>query len=332
MHDRLTRLLVCPNCHSSLEWTVLRRSTSEILEGSARCDRCGVDFPIRHGIPALMVGGRSPTDLWEEAGTGIHSFVQNEPERARALLEAADDHLNPSDLWLRGLVLEARQEYGRADPLMDYAWERLYTTETREASQSQMDYVCARVKRRRGPVVDLATGRGYLLERLLRSTRRHILATDLSPRVLRRDLDRLRTLGRGSRVDALAFDAIRTPFADGSLTTLTTNLGWMNVAHPASLLEELRRIVSGEVLGITAFYPEEAGRNSETIHRLGLELLYYRETALSAFERAGFSVVIANARKARAVPTPESRFLAGFQPDLLPIEETELEWCTVVAR
>ncbi|MGA8663676.1 MAG: class I SAM-dependent methyltransferase [Thermoplasmata archaeon] len=247
-------------------------------------------------------------------------------------MEAADDKLNPSDLWLRGLVLEAQQEYARANPLLDFAQERLYTPETREASQSQMDYVCARVKERRGLIVDLASGRAYLLDRLLASTRRHFLATDLSPRVLREDLARFRSLGFGSRVDALAFDALRTPFADGSLATMTTNLGLMNIDHPAGLLEELRRIVSGEILGITAFYPEDVGRNSETIHRLGLDLLYYRQSALSAFEHAGFSVVIANARKARALPTPESRFLAGFQPDLMPIEETELEWCTVIAR
>ncbi len=195
-----------------------------------------------------------------------------------------------------------------------------------------MDYVCARVKERRGLIVDLASGRGYLLERLLASTRKRCLATDLSPSVLRRDVDRFRTLGFGSRVDALAFDALRTPFADGSIATMTTNLGLLNIDHPAALLKELRRIVSGEILGITTFYPEDSGRNFETIRRLGLGLLYLRRSALSAFEHAGFSVVIANVRKARALPTPESRFLAGFQPDLLPVEETELEWCTLIAR
>jgi hypothetical protein len=128
----------------------------------------------------------------------------------------------------------------------------------------------------------------------------------------------------------LAFDARRTPFKDGAVETLTTNLGLPNIKEPGSLLKELRRIVAGEFLAISHFYPEEDEANANAIREAGLEMMLYRRTALEHFAKAGWEVDVKNACVGKAHPTPTSVVLEGARIDGLPVTDTSLEWCVLV--
>ena len=55
-------ILCCPVCRGSLslavtEKTVLEDGEEDIVEGTLTCLTCGVDYPIREGIPNLLTPG-----------------------------------------------------------------------------------------------------------------------------------------------------------------------------------------------------------------------------------------------------------------------------------
>ena len=158
-----------------------------------------------------------------------------------------------------------------------------------------MEYVVEWLSTTEGPIVDLASGRGYLVEKLVRELKRPVVATDFSPRVLRSDRERLKSFGLYEHVSLLAFDARRTPFKDGAIETLTTNLGLPNIEEPGNLLRELHRIVAGTFLAISYFFPEEDEANAKVIHEANLEPLLYRHTALKHYAETGWNVEVKNA-------------------------------------
>ncbi|MFQ6124452.1 MAG: class I SAM-dependent methyltransferase [Candidatus Heimdallarchaeota archaeon] len=178
----------------------------------------------------------------------------------------------------------------------------------------------------------MCSGRGYLVEELARRLGQPVVATDFSPRVLQRDHQWLTFLGLYDRVSLLAFDARCTPFKEGAVETLTTNLGLSNVEDPGNLLQELRRIVAGTFLAISQFYPEDDEVNAKKIRETGLSMLLFRRTALECFVDAGWEVEVVNVCTGKAHPTPTGVVLEGAGIDAFPVAETMLEWCVLVAH
>jgi SAM-dependent methyltransferase len=237
--------------------------------------------------------------------------------------------LTPADQFFRALVLEARGDYRAARIAEETANQGLYAPEYLSCWESQVDYVVEQFSPMDGPIVDLASGRGYLVEALARRLKRPVVATDFSPGVLRRDRRWLESNGLSDRVSLLAFDARRTPFKAGSVATLTTNLGLPNIAEPGSLLRELRRIVAGVFVAISHFYPEDDEANARAIREAKLDTLLYRRTALQQYVEAGWEVEVKDACVGRALPTPPSMVLKGACVDGLPVADTNLEWCVL---
>ena len=54
MKRELTDILVCPACKGKLDLAVGEEEGEEIITGSLRCPRCGVDYPIMDSIPNLL--------------------------------------------------------------------------------------------------------------------------------------------------------------------------------------------------------------------------------------------------------------------------------------
>ena len=331
MLDELTKILVCPTCHGALDWRGSQRVSHRIVEGKATCSVCRASYPIYDGICAFLPSHSTPEDLWEQADREIAEFLKDEPVRARRLMGAPLESLSPTDMLVRGFVHEARQEFGAAKTAVDRAVEGMYTPEYLSASKSQIQFVRERLVGRTGLVVDLASGRGSLLEVLLPGASQEFVGTDVSPRVLLRDRRFFDSLGLGSKLSLLAFDARHIPFANHSVPTLVTNVGLANIENPGTLLRELRQAVTGEFLAISIFYPETEGPNADMIRQLNLAPLLYRRSAVQEFEKAGFSVQVSNSILARARPTPPGVIMHEVRPDRLPVVETELECCTLVA-
>ncbi len=59
MKPRLTSLLVCPKCQSSLECRADEERQGEIVTGTLLCSGCGAAFPILRGVPRFVASAIS---------------------------------------------------------------------------------------------------------------------------------------------------------------------------------------------------------------------------------------------------------------------------------
>lgn len=331
MHKYLVEMLVCPACRGELDWVLNQQDGNRIESGGARCLGCGAVYPIREGIGLFLTPDLPREDLWEDVDSHIQVYLNGHPEVERQLMDSPLEELAPADQFFRAMVLEERGRYAQAKAAKDTACEGLYTSEYLACSDNMLHRIIERLEAAEGPVVDLASGRGYLVEEMARRLDRLIVASDFSPRVLRRDRRWLKFLGLYDRVSLLAFDARRTPFKDGAIGTLTTYLGLPNISDHGSLLGELRRIVSGSFLAISIFYPGDDGANAAAIREAGLSGILIQNLALESFASAGWQVEITSACAGKAHPTPRSVLLDGAGIDGLPVAETELHWCLLAA-
>lgn len=336
MHGYLLEMLQCPACRYDLRFTVEEARGDHIERAEIRCTGCGAEYSVREGIGVFLTPDLTRHDLWEEVESGLSRYLRAHPDIEDRLLNSDPRTLSPADRFLRAMVLEERGDYAAGAALEAQAGPNLYTDEYNAAVDSQIEYLCGRLDGHHRPadgpaLVDLASGRCALVERLARRLGRPLVASDFSLRVLRRDRRYLEFVGLYDRVSLLAFDARRTPFRDGSISTLTTFAGLANIEHPGDLLRELRRIVSGTFYAISCFYPPEDRVNRDAIEAHGLGAFLFRDRAVDLFERSGWRVEVVNVRRARSLPTPRSVLVPEFGIDALPVAETTLEWCTLVA-
>ena len=98
------------------------------------------------------------------------------------------ESLEPTDTLVRGFVHESRQEFGPAKTAVVRAVEGIVHSRVSGCVQeSNAVSPGSGSWGRPGPIVDLASGRGSLLEVLLPGTSQEFVGTDISPRVLLRD-------------------------------------------------------------------------------------------------------------------------------------------------
>ena len=329
MQTYLVDMLECPACHGDLDWIISEKTKTRIGTAEAHCKTCDAAYPVREGIGLFLTPDLPRNDLWEQMQSGLSLHLQENPKLERQLMEPSLDSLAPADRFFRALECEERGNYSEAQIAEHSANKDLYTPAYLNCWNSQMDYVIEQLSVGDGPIVDLASGRCYLVEKMLHNLKRPVVATDFSPGILRKSRRKLKHFGLDGRVSMISFDARRTPFKDGSVDTLTTNLGLPNIEDPGKLLKELRRITRGNLLAISHFFPEDDEANARVIRDAGLEMLLHRRTALEQFDDSGWDVEVKNACVGDARPTPPSVVFDGTRPDGLPVEETTLEWCVL---
>jgi uncharacterized protein YbaR (Trm112 family) len=332
MHSYLMELLVCPGCHGQLAWSITESFGHRIEAAQATCEACRADYPVWDGIGLFLTPDLPRHDLWEEVDNQLGVYLDQHPEVEWQLMDTPLDALAPSDQYFRAVVLEGRGDYAQARVAAEQARGWLYTAEYLACHHSQINYLVEHVSGSAAPIVDLASGRCELVERLAARLDTRIVASDFSPRVLRGDRRWLEFFGLYDQVSLLALDTRRMPFKNGVVDTMTTNLGLSNIEQPGDLPDELRRVLQGEFLAITHFFPEDDEANAAAISELGLAPFLFRKSTLNLLSSSGFDVELKNVQRARAAPTPTSLLLEGAGIDALPVAETELEWCVLVAR
>jgi len=328
----LLEALVCPACQGELDWQLEVERDGRLEQGEARCRTCATLYPAREGIGLFLTPDLPRNDLWEQVGSALGRYLSEHPEIERLLVNAPLETLGPADLFYRALALEERGRFQEAREAAQKALPGLYTSEYLSCYRSQLDYVLEQLRPGSGWVLDLASGRGELAERIATELGRPVVATDFSPRVLRQNRRRLEALGLYRGISLLCCDARRTPFRTGSVETMTSNLGLANIEQPAGLLSEIGRVLSGELLAVTVFYPGDDALHIPLLQQYGLAQLLLRDPALELFAQAGFQVALENVRRGIARPTPKSTLLEGAGIDGLPVAETVLEWCVLRAR
>ncbi len=363
MQDYLIEMLVCPACRAPLTWQIEERWGDRIETGAAACEACDVTYLILEGIGLFL----APERLQADADPGSHSnsgfqngwpnrqlfqYLRDHPDIERQLMFAPLQTLSSADQSLRAALLEARGEYVRARTTENVARMGLYTSAYLEAWDSQYEYIFEHLLGRvpsiiDGPMMDLACGRGYLLNQLAQKFNHPIIAVDSNPFVLHRNRRWLEFFGLYDSVSLLAFDAYHMPFKDSVIGTIVTNLGLQaalcRIEESSALPRELYRVINvdtdhrgrehlGEFLAISHFYTEDDTSNGSVIRDLGLAPFLYKQALMESFKEADFIVSVENTQESVAKPVPSSDLIPSVRMDALPVAETVLEWGVVVAH
>jgi uncharacterized protein YbaR (Trm112 family) len=331
MHRGLIDLLVCPACHGELHWQIDREADGRVEEAEISCDACKSAYFVRQGIGMFLTPDLPRRDLWDEVESALLAHIKKDPVLQKHLMDSPIADLGPADLFFRAMVLEELGQYDEAKRLEKNANQGIYTPAYMACWEKQVEHVLARIPSSKDLIFDLASGRCYLVEEMARRLDRRIVATDFSPRVLRQDRARLEARGLYRNVSLLAFDARRTPLRSGAVQLLTSNLGLPNIEQPGDLLAELRRVVGGEFLAISLFYPADDEPNALALRQAKMETLLFRQSAVDAFRSAGWKVAMENRCWSKALPSPTSKLLDGAGIDAFPVAETTLEWCVLAA-
>ena len=332
MHKVFVDLLECPGCHGSLAWKISEQRGARIEEAVARCTTCGTGYPVQEGMALFLLADLPRNDLWKQAESHLSSYLRQHSEVERQLMDGPPEQLAPADQLLRSLVLGDRGAYGEAKTLYELALSRVYTPQYLTCLNSEIEQLASSLSPSSWPLVDLASGRGTLIEMLVQHIEQPVIASDFSPTILRRNQRQLEAFGLTDHVTLLAFDARRTPFKQGAIKTMTTLLGLSNIEAPGLLLQELRRILSGSLQAIVHFFPEDDEANRAAIHEGRSPTFLFRRSTLEHFADAGWQVELVNVCQGQVQPTPPSVILPGVQIDRLPVAETTLEWGLLVSR
>lgn len=329
MKKYLVEMLECPICHHQLNWQIEIEKEDQIEQAEAYCSSCDAMYPVIDGIGIFLTPDLPRKDLWGEVDSQLSLYLKSHPEHEKKLMGGPAEDLSPTDQQFRALVLDDRGNYEEGKKVEELAHKSMYTSEYKDCWDSQIDYVLGSLGEFDGPIVDLASGRCYLVEKLVSQLNRPVVATDFSPSVLRRDRKYFQYFELDHLVSFLAFDARKTPFRDGSIEIMTTNIGLPNIEDPGDLMNEIKRIVSSTFLAISHFFPIEDDQNHEVIKQAGIEAFVYKESAMNYFSVSGWKTKIENSCVANALPTPESKIFEGARADGLPVAPTKLEWCTI---
>ena len=332
MQEFLMEMLECPSCHGELNWKIIQHQGDRIEEAEVNCKKCGDTYPVKEGIGLFLTPDLPRNDLWEQLDSQLIQYLRENPQIESKLMDAPLNTLNPADQFFRAQILEERGEFAQAKAIANLAYSELYAPEYLKCYNAQINYLIAQLSIFDGPIIDLASGRGDLAELLVRKLKQPIVFTDFSPQILRRNRRWLEFFGLYERVSLLAFDARLSPFKDGMIKMMTTNLGLINIEEPENLLIELRRVVSGKFFAISHFYQVDDEINAEAIKKVGLDQFLFRKPALNSFCRAGWQVKIENMMIGKACPTPKGEVIEGAGIDAFPVTETKLEWGVLVAQ
>jgi hypothetical protein len=267
-----------------------------------------------------------------ETDSNLAQHLKSNPEDEKKLMEGPLEDLSPTDQQFRAGILDEKGDFQEGKRVEELAHQNLYTQAYLDGWNSQYKYVLDQLQELDGPIIDLASGRCYLVEKIASTLKRQVVGTDFSPSVLRRDRRYFQYLGLEHLVSFLAFDARKTPFRNDAIRIMTTNIGLPNIEGPGDLMVELRRIVAGTFLAISHFFQNRNDENYDLIKTAGIEAFVYKDTAAEHFLNAGWKIKYENSYLAEALPTPESEIFEGARADGLPVVPTLLEWCTIYAE
>jgi uncharacterized protein YbaR (Trm112 family) len=309
-------LLACPACHGSLRGP---GGQGELLQGELRCDACDTGYAVHDGVPVFV--GEAP-DAWRDASALLDAALNEDPPTQQRLLETALTELNGADLVFRGMVLEARGDLDGAAAAFAASEQQLTGADARACQQTLLD-ACVQRTADASCVVDIASGRGRLVEELARAGRQ-VLATDISPVAMIRLRARLLGLGL-DRVDCIACDIAALPFADGAVPVATTYVGVQNVPAPQAGIAEVRRVAAA-LLSVGLAYPPDDAVNGDALRENGYAHVADRAVLDALLVEAGWRTTYPLMCSAAASPTPAGEVIRGLGIDAFPVARTTLEW------
>jgi uncharacterized protein YbaR (Trm112 family) len=323
-------MLVCPVCRNELEWHIQEENEDRIINAKATCVSCKSEYEVKDEIAVFLTDLLSRNDLWEQGESSLEKYLKENPGIYEKLMNAPEEKLNGADYWFKASYFEMKRDFLTSSRMFKQAFEKIYTKGYIDGMDSQMDFIIKNLKNNES-IIDIASGKGYLVKRLLTETKNYVAATDFSPTVLVRNKEYFKVLGLYERLSLFAFDARKTPFRDNSITTMTSYLGLPNIERAGGVISELNRITQKEFMSVMHFIDKEDKIHMDLFNQYGNIAYATRDNAIETFRRGGWNIEICNSYFANVKPTPEGEILEGAGIDGFPVEDTQVEFCVIRA-
>ena len=340
MHKYLEPLLICPKCRNELNWEIKKATKKYIVNADINCSNCGQNYFVKDRIANFLVDyeEKPPADNWESYEEYDSLFFKDNPDKKQALLNAPIESLNVVDLYLLDRLLQKTDnpDTQTKDKIAEISRLSNPTRPAQDAVSSQLSYVWNILRNHSGFVLDVASGQGSLANRLFASTKFDIIVSDISYFVLR-DLYKNLSIAKKDRIIKMAFDAAASPFRDGSVDIITTCYGLQEIPSTKSALKECYRICNDKFYAIASFSPEdddETYRIKKETYKLSDEVILAnkKDSCMDFIREAGFNVECENSKSVFAPKAPRSEFIPGFGFDALPVFDSTVEFCTLIAK
>lgn len=331
MHKFYTEMLECPVCHGNLSWEIKEENEERIINAAVICDGCKADYEVRDEIAMFLTPDLPRNDLWEQGESELIKYIDNNIEVKKALLETPEEELNGADYWYKAFYYELKKEYDKSFEMFKKARYMIYTKEYIDAWDTQMSFVINEVQNQSKPIVDIASGKCYLVEKFLNQLDNYIVATDFSPTILMRNRDYYKSKGLYDKLSLIAFDARRTPFKDNSIDMMTSNVGIPNIENPGALIKELNRICNNKFMSIMIFLNEDDSVNLNFMREYGIGDYSTKNSALNLFNSEPWHCEVSKSIMAKAEPTPIGEILNG-RIDGVPLNDTVIEFAVITCR
>lgn len=331
VHKHYINMLVCPVCHNELEWHIQEENGDRIINAKVSCSCCKAKYEVKDEIAVFLTDLLSRNDLWEVGESSLEKYLKEKPEVYEKLMNTPEEELNGADYWFKASYFEMKRDFLTSSRMFKQVFEKIYTQNYINGLDSQGDFILRNLEYNE-PIIDIASGKGYLVKRLLMETKNYVAATDFSPTILMRNKAYYKALGLYDRLSLIAFDARKTPFRDNSIVTMTSYLGLPNIEQAGEVIRELNRITQKEFMSVMHFIDKEDKIHMDFLNKYGNIAYATRENSVETFIRAGWNIEICNSFFADIKPTPIGEILKGEGIDGFPIEDTQVEICVIRAR
>ena len=176
----------------------------------------------------------------------------------------------------------------RADTLLSY--DKLISSEIRKAREKWWEAAGRFIEEITGVTVDIGTGMGLMLEKLMDGRSTSIIATDIDPSIL---LSTSRAFGKSRRNDIiyLSTDARKLALKDGIADYVTSFAGINNITGTSQVLSEVYRIMKDNAtfLMMEAFV-DEGTESADLADDYGLKDGYISDSLIPLLESQGFRI------------------------------------------
>ncbi|MCM1991843.1 methyltransferase domain-containing protein [Oceanirhabdus seepicola] len=331
MHKQHINMLECPVCHGDLIWEIKEQKGDRVINAEIICSKCKADYEVRDEIAVFLTPDLPRNDLWEKGESGLEKHFKENPEIYKELMTTPEEELNGADYWFKASYLDMKGNYEESSRMYKRTHEKIYTQDSINGLKSQKEFVIKNIENDNDTIVDIASGKGYLVEAMLQDTNNYIIATDFSPIILERNREYFKFKGLYEKLSLIAFDARKTPFKNNSIQIMTSNVGIQNIEDPGNVIDEMNRITKGKFMSIMHLIDENDKVHIELFENYGGLDYATKERAKDTFKRNSWNSEIQNSFMAEIKPTPTGKILDGGQIDGFPIQDTKVEFCVIVA-
>ena len=232
----------------------------QTLSEDFHCSHCGMQYQFVHDVYQLVLNEitNSQTSQWK----------------------ITDEMLENPDAFLK-------RELQEKDWEEDYQAKK--NSETKEAERMLNEYTDALLQSLSGTVLDLATGMGRMLRKVLAANQAvNVVCTDIDPRILA--WTRIVQKTDDKRVAYVAADGRELPFPNDCFDYVTSFAAFGNIPDSDKVASELYRVLkkNGQLI-IQGGYIEKGSKSHELAKQYHLEQGLLEENLIACLREAGFT-------------------------------------------